>query len=787
MSCFDELNKRGFAACFAGLLLATQAGIVLAQGAADNEDSRVALEEIVVTAQLREQRLQDVPLSVTALSEDLLERAGAYDFAEYARMVPGLAFSSAGPGQNRPIIRGISATAGAATVGYYIDETPVTAPIFTGGSQAGNPDPKIFDVNRVEVLRGPQGTLYGASSMGGTIKVVTNQPDTTRFEADTEFTVSSTEHGGLNYQVNAMLNVPVIEDHMAIRVIGFRNDADGFIDRLSASPRGDVPDVADCQGRCYGLSELLEDVLDPNRLNSLVDVEKDVNDESTTGARVLVRIQPSDRLVITPSVFVQESELGSFPFFDDALSAGELQQTRIIDEPTKDRFALYNVTATYTRDSFEVLSSSSWFDREFSAVEDFSLVTEFFLSGIQQGVVVPAPIQRQPSTERFIQELRIRTLNSGRLNAIGGLFYTDVEDKFDASMIIPGYNNIFGTNFPDNLFFFRDDVTDERQAAVFGELTYSFSEALELTFGARWFDVEQTRDRFASGVFNGGPSSDRVEAEEDGVTPKVVLTYRADDNRLIYATAAEGFRIGGGNTVVPSGPCGADLAELGLTAAPSQFDADRTWNYEIGTKSEWLDKRLLLNAAAYYVDWSDVQQNIPLDCGFSFTANAGKAVSQGAELELTLLAWDVLRLSLAVGYTDAQLDVDAPDLGGEKGDRLLNVPEWTGAASIEYLFPAFGVAEGYVRLDHQYVGESYISFDFENEADRRPSYNITNLRIGLDRAPWRGALVVQNLFDTDSVQLIETFGTLVSGFEGQNRRLSTHRPRTIGLMIGRRF
>jgi iron complex outermembrane recepter protein len=296
--------------------------------------------------------------------------------------------------------------------------------------------------------------------------------------------------------------------------------------------------------------------------------------------------------------------------------------------------------------------------------------------------------------------------------------------------------------------------------------------------GARWFEAEVGYTSWKEGPLNGGFTVVSGEAEDTGVTPKYGLNYRIDENKMLFASAAKGFRIGRPNLFVPEGPCGEELEERGFDTIPTSIDADSLWQYEVGAKTEWLDDRLVLNTGVYYIDWTGIPQQIPLECGFSIALNVGKASSRGMEVELRAQVTDSLDVGIAGSYTDAQLERDAPDLGGERGDRLQNVPEYMFAANVQYSFPVFGDKEGYLRGDYSYAGDSYQDFDFETGNFRRPPYQITNFRLGVIGEKWEAAVFVDNVFDEEAVSNI----VLLDGFEH-----TISRPRTVGVTLRRNW
>ena len=748
----------------------TIGGPVLAE-----EERQGILGEIVVTAQKRSQLLQDVPMSISALSEHALERLGAAQFEDFARTVPSLSFLSGGTGRQKLVIRGLSTQGGSApTVSYYLDETPLSAQ--SGTSRSVTVDPRLFDIDRVEILRGPQGTLYGSSSMGGTVRLISSKPDAKEFAAKVDGTLSTTKHGGENYGLNAMVNLPIIEDKLAVRAVGYYHDESGFIDRYF----GDFP--IDNDPATFP---------DYKNQTTAFPVHKNVNDQTTRGARLAVQFQPTENLTITPSVYAQRTKMSGSPTYDDPPGAGDLGQfrTRDVAEPYNDKWTLYNLTAKYQfGDWAELTSSSSYFDRKSVQAEDVTDMLEFF---IPFGIFIPAPIVETLPIKEFTQEIRLTSTNGGRLEWIIGGYYNDNEDKWMDDLFVPGWSDaaggwsdFFGPDIEENNFFLGRTDRTSKQYALFADATFHLTPQWALSGGLRWFDLKSTFVRFASGVFNGGSSLTVGDSSETGTTFRVLTSYEATDDILLYATVSKGFRPGGPNTGVPLAVCADDLAELGLAEGPSQFNADSVINYEAGAKTRLANGRVTLNSALYYIDWKDVQQLNFLDCGFRFTDNAGSAVSKGIELEVNAQVTERLQVSAGFGYNDATLSADAPSLDGVDGDRLQDVPKWTASASADYTFPAFNGNEGFIHGNIQYAGNAIASFDETNPDDRRPSYTLVNARLGLRADSWEAAFFINNLFNKQaSLGITDSLGAPIPGL----LRVTTNRPRTIGVNVKKTF
>ncbi len=715
------------------------AGRAAAAEASDNNTEAV-LEEITVTASKRGlQTLQDVPMTITALSGDTIEAMGADNFTDFARVVPGLTFQDQGPGDKFYIIRGLQSK-GKATTGVYYDETVVTSSTQTDGDGGGRqPDIKLVDIERIEVLRGPQGTLYGSSSMGGTLRFITRKPNAEEFSANIDITGSSTSSGGDNWAVNGMLNFPLVEDKLALRVVGWTRNESGFVDNI--------------------------------RLGN-----SDINTERTDGGRATARWYASEDLTLTASATYQDMELGGRQRYypDD----GDLQQTSNTVEPWEEELQIYNLTAEYDFGSADLLATVSLFERDLSLAFDTTPILEFL------GVPEKARTTEPQDYEIWTSEIRVTSKFEGRFQGVLGLYFMRSEQGFFSTVPEVAANGL--PLNPKNDLFSRTTNNQLDEDAIFGELYFDITEKLTAIFGARWFDISQT-DTSALIVpfflFGGTPGpGPTLTADESDVTLKFGLSYRATDDALIYAQAAEGYRPGGTN-------------DTGITGVVSQFQSDSLWNYEIGTKTSWLGNRLTVNGALYTIRWDDMQvSDVDPTGGFTFINNAGKAQIDGIELELATFLTRGLSLSLTGGYQDARLTEDQPAGGGgddddeeggapgKDGDSIPHVPEFTGSASLQYEAPIRNTGLNVmVRTDISYTGSSNTKFRPDDPFfHKKSSYTLANLRGGIEADNWSVILFVNNLFDERAdVNVVEGFADTFQIF--------TNRPRTVGLTFRMSF
>lgn len=676
------------------------------------------LDEVIVTATFRDERLQDVPIAISALSNDRLTKMGAENFQDFARTIPGVSFVDLGPSHNKIVIRGITTTMAFeanATTSMYFDDTPV-------GSSSSNPDLKVFDIERVEVLRGPQGTLFGDAAMGGTIRYVTAKADPTRFATKTEGFYSSTSEGGGNWGANAMVNLPLVDDRLALRVAGYYRDYAGFVDALTVGGR-------------------------------------DVNDEQTVGGRASLRWLVNDAFTLNLSVLHQSSEHGGRNTVTPSLA--DLQQAFLFRETLKDEFTITNLTAEFDLSFATLNSSTSYQQRDLHELRDYSLVIPTVTS-----------LEDLGSPKGLFSENRLVSKNPGRFDWLIGTYITRSISGLPQRIIT--YPASGGSQILSRGLKAENRVT---QFASYGELGFNATERLKLTAGLRWYDINQDIHLITTGPRTpappGGIFETRTNARFSGFIPKYSAAFKFSEANMVYAQMAKGFRLGG-PTAIGFPP------DLDGTPAPTQYDPDSLWNYELGFKSAWLDGKLALNAALFYVDWEGLQTGvIRLDNRF-LTTNAGSATSEGAELEVLLRPFNGLELSLSGAWVDSTLAEDRPPPNdGLEGDQMPGVPQKTYAASARYTFPVAGEWAAFGQGNWQYVGGSTNGFQraFASglNADYQPSYDLSSIRAGLQSDRYEVSVFVENLFDERPVLFVDR---ILGGL-----RHHTARPRTIGLWL----
>lgn len=707
-----------------GLVTATAAPVQAQQASG----GPAMLEEIIVTAAKREQTLLEVPSSITVLSGEQLDQRGIESFDAYARGIPGVSFQSTGPGQTKLALRGIPNLGVGATVAMYVDETPLTS----DDIRTSTSDPGVFDVERIEVLRGPQGTLYGASALAGAIRIITRKPDLHEFSGRSNVVVSQIESGGTNYGADGMVNLP-IADVFALRLSGSYRSHGGFVDRIG------VPAVADRLN------------LSPAQRRDYLAGEKDANSGESYSMRAVGLLQLGENFTVTPSVFVSRHRYDSLSAVDSSFG-GEPVSTVVIDQPIRDGDVQYAVTAEYDLGFGSITSATTYVDREYRSVSDFS-----------RAVGMLQPFIGASDVDIFTQELRLASSGKNRFDYIVGLFYWDFQERGAADL-----------TSGSTILYRKSAGRDNSERAVFGELTFNATEQWHITAGLRAYDGKRQLFDGNQGLINGGRSTlDKAQAEYDGVNPKLTVSYELDDDVTLYGTAARGYRAGGANISVPP-VCAADLAAIGLSASPKGFDPDKLWNYEVGAKSVWREARLTANVAAYHIDWSGIQVRQPLACGFSFLTNGASASSDGFELELVSRPLDGLTVELGVGYADTELDRTANIAGSLSGSAIPGVPDWTGNAALTYERQLLAAWSGIFSANYQYGAAYRSDLLAPNPVNLRSKVDNLNLRADFSPGQWRVGVFADNVLNK----------VFVNGAAGSGVvEWLVNQPRTIGLRM----
>jgi outer membrane receptor protein involved in Fe transport len=723
------------------------------------------MQEVVVTAEKREEKLQDVPASVSALTGTTLEAMGAESFTDYARTVPGLTFQDFGAGRQNPTLRGVNPSAGAVAVGYYIGDTPMpTAAIVTGASFGVNP--MLVDIDRVEVLRGPQGTLYGSSSIGGTIKLIPNAPNLTRVEGSITgegLLTQGADGASPGGQAVLVLNLPIAESLAAVRGAFWYRNSGGFISRTwSNAGTGGITDGPPA-GKVGNLP-----------------------DEHTWGFRTTALFEPSDKLSVTAMAYLERQHFDGLTDITGGASNpnDRLVQSFISDtpEPQDNQFALYNLTAKYSFNRFKLLSSTSYSDTAWDVDQEgtssIQIIPEFF--GLPpSSLVLPNVAHVHGSNYRLTEEARLETTEStAGFDGVMGVYYTKYHTPTGFPWVVP--NNPFGL---DNLYTVHSEG-DGREVSEFGELTYHLTDRLSLTGGLRHYDVKGDASSAVSGLFGSGSDAvveiPTVPQKSTGFVYKGNLSYKLTPDHLLYALYSEGLRPGG-----RSAPLAEATAALCGVAADAfvNIKPDSIKNYELGAKTAWLNQRLIINAAAYRINWTDIQQGYTLpQCGTQVTTNFGSAVIKGGEIEVRAQFTDLISGGLSAGYVRTEIQQDEPLLGVIKGDPILAVPKWQYAPYVETTFPLPNARVGFARLDYQYTGSSPFTYARLTNLSFDPAYEVQvvrlwNFRAGVRRQGWEVALSGTNLLNNRARQSADPWGQVLFPIPGRIRYVLT-RPRT---------
>jgi len=720
-----------------------------AGAAAAEPDSGVGLEEIVVTALKRTTHLQDTPISIVAVPGETLTAMGVTDSSQLGRATPGLVVrESQTAAGNRFVVRNIYSS-GEPTTGIYVDEIPIDGTSGTandGGSAI--PNLPLFDLERVEVLRGPQGTLYGASSMAGTVRLITAKPVLDGFAGNIDVKGSTVAHGGSGYDINAMVNVPLVDDVLGARAVGFYADRPGFIDNPT-----------------LGL--------------------KNVNQTQIAGGRLIVRAKPLDPLTVDVMAALSKSTGGrnsvltatNTGVFTEPYTAPYLSQ-----EQQRDEYKLFTATAQWDLHFASVTGVVSHAERNLDYNLDISNL--YLMLGVPEAVPSTAFAPQQVKTDT--QELRISSQNSGSFDWTLGFFHSRRPELIRSTVALsdPGTGLMLQPVTPATLRFDRHINDVLTQSAGFGELSYNITPQLTVTGGARHFQYRReiaAENNIGDGIAGNAAPLDRTAGSESGWLYKANISYHLLPHLMLYAQMADGYRPGGVNQVF-------DLAPQFRA-----YEADKLRNYEGGIKSSFLGEKLVFNADVFNINWSNIQvQGTNPQAINAYIANAGDARVRGGEFELTARPLRGLSLQAGATYTQAKLTTDqisgALTAVGRNGDRIPLVPDWTAQAAAEYNTPVADQLSLTIRSDVSYSDSSYTTFPrvANSLRDVLPSLTLVGARVGIenDTQKWGTYLYVTNLFDR--YEYTDRFTSALFGLGGWNRA-TVNTPRTVGIELRKGF
>jgi iron complex outermembrane receptor protein len=737
-------NKHWIGGACAGLMMLPGAATWAADVSAGD-----TVEEITVTARkLGADTVQNTPFAVQALSAADLANIGAVQVSDYAALIPGFSFQDNGPGDKRYAIRGVSST-GAGTVGVYLDDVVITGENSQdGGGQ--QPDVMLFDMDRIEVLKGPQGTTFGSSSMTGTIRFITAQPNLTDFTGSVRTGVITTKYGGQGTESDAMINLPILDNRFAIRLAGFYLDQPGYIDNQ---------------------------------------FEKDVNETKVKAGRISAKFAATDNFTITAMTMVQETASDGLPYYssldysgDPLTGTGHFNQPILAREPVSNRMAMDNLVFNYEAAYGTYTFTASRFERAFRYTRDASLIISDYLDldPLTTGrSVIDYPKDRTVGS----YEGRFASHWDSPFQVLAGFFYQDEIRNFESHVLTAADNGYV----PDDTTTLlartvHDDLTEK---AIFSEINYAFNDQWKVSVGGRGYDNRITENSDALVGFGGGPGAGAGPTDktrDTGGIGRFNLSYKPMTNVMSYLSVSQGFRSGGVNDQT--------AAAIAHVTIPGGYGSDSLVNYEMGLKTEWFDKRLVANGALYFINWSKIQVQNQATSGtssFPYTGNAGGAHVKGVELELNATPVNGLRLAVYGNFNQAELSEDSPiPADGMKGDKLPYVPETMATFNGDYDFPlpyrGLGL-KGTVGLEEAYTsGRTTTLRPTDPDFLRLPAYTLTTVRAGIKADRWSALFSVVNLFDNTAT--IADTTEQVGLYPSQQ---IPNRPRTMMLTVSASF
>jgi iron complex outermembrane receptor protein len=767
---------------------------------AEEEKKPKVTEEVTVTARKREETVQEVPMSVAAPTESELRDRGAENIEDVAANVAGFTVQNLGPGQSQVAIRGVSSGQIARDqpgvkeqAGFYLDESVISLSLFT-------PDLDLFDLSRVEVLRGPQGTLFGSGSESGTIRYITNQPKLSTSESVGEFTLDSVSNGGVGGSAKFATNVPM-GSSAATRITAYYTRYGGYIDAVQ-----------------------------PN-----LSINKDVNHGYRAGARAAFLFKPNENFSITPRIVYQKIDIKGWNRIDvfnilgnpyttarPKVELGDRRQFTQIEEPTTDSFLLTDVNVSYKLPNGATFTSiSSWTNRHVDVLRDAGALTASITGGsigLPENVyTLDSPLDDFTRARAATEELRLAG-TATRLQWLVGGFYANTRRNYGQQLLVSGFTALSkiptaSVIAPTDGLFWSDLRYKFRQSALFGEATYSATDKIDLTGGLRWYDFNERRSQIFDGIFgegdDGKPQIQPGSTKANGIVPRVIAAYKVSDASRLYAQVSKGFRLGGINDPLNVSLCTpADLVTFG---GHTSWEDETLWNYEVGSKSRIMNNRGTFNVAAFYADIKNLQATVTAgSCSSRVVFNVPKARSAGAEIELSLAPTDAFDFSISASHSNSKLrstltstdpkGVVSIVAGIRSGARMPTVPQDQAAAAATYRWPTQSFV-GYLTGVYQHIGDRFTQVGDEDLPGvqslttfaphniggpytqntvtfdpKMPAYDILNLRFGILKGRFDTALFVNNVTDEKAFLALDRE-------RGLRARISylTNQPRTLGI------
>lgn len=696
-------------------------------------DTREWIDEVLVTVTRRPEELQTIPYSAVAITGDDLTRAGASTTHALTTMVAGVTATNVGVGRDKFSIRGLSDSSFSghtqSTVGLYLDETRVTF-------NAPDPGLQLVDIDRIEVVRGPQGTLYGAGSLGGLIRIITNKPVLDSFQAFASGELAMTQSGGPSAAAQAMVNVPLVTDTLGLRIVGYGRHNGGYIDDI--------------------------------RLGT-----KNINRTNIAGARVTARWDLGSRWSVQSATTYQSIVAKDTQYYDASLAP--LTRANYVAEPHDNDFFDTSILINAELPWATLVSSTAYVRQSVHSRYDASLAIPAIL-GLP---VTPSPFDEYSLYRTIDHETRLTSAPGKRFHWLLGGFISHRDDEYDTNLGLPEAGGGLESAYSER----RTDNGDE--FALFGEVTYDLTDKWSVTAGLRSFHWTLGVTSQTDGTANGQPASVNGINRKNGVTPKAVISFKPKPDVLIYALASKGFRLGGVNVDSPISTGSGEPDEHGATV--SNFASDTLYNFELGAKTAWFNHRLVANGAIYYTIWNNIQSDQIRPTGFIYTTNAGDAVDYGLELDVTARPIDSLELHASLFLNGADLSSLGSSVGSPTDGRLPGAPAISFGLSAAYSHDFGNGWLGAFSGDFNWTGHSQLIFEHSMNPLVARRHRIGNVRFSLSREHWHASLYVDNV--TNDRANVFPFGNPFSARDATRSQFgffqkTPPRPRTIGLRFG---